>query len=371
LLGNSPALEAIRSDLEAAAQSQAKVLITGETGVGKEVVARHVHQHGVRRMARLTTVNCAGVPDSLLESELFGHVRGSFTGAYRDKPGVLEAAANGTVFLDEVGEMTPRMQAVLLRFLETGELQRVGADRAHTRVDVRVIAATNRDLVGQVATGGFREDLYYRLNVIRIHVPPLRERREDIPLLVEHFVALCSSHYGSARPVISREALDLLTAYDWPGNIRQLRNVTERALLRANGSVINAADLPADVRPASRIAVAQPAAPVASAAELEAAPFVAQLRAGESFWAVVYPAFMSRDITRATLRAILSDGLQRSAGNYRMLTELFNMPRDDYKRFLSFLRKHDCQVPFKPYRSGAVPLAGREVSEEYPAAATA
>src|SRR5882724_9379316 len=170
----------IEADIECAARTDAKVLVTGETGVGKEVVARLIHQRSARSSSSLVTLNCAGLPDSLLESELFGHVRGSFTGAYRDKPGLLEMAPNGTVFLDEVGEMSTRMQVVLLRFLETGEIQRIGSDRVSTRVDVRLITATNRDLMAQAAKGEFREDLYFRLNVIRIAIPPLRERIDDI-----------------------------------------------------------------------------------------------------------------------------------------------------------------------------------------------
>src|SRR5713226_7296316 len=174
LVCRSEAMQSIEVDIECAARTDAKVLITGETGVGKEVVARLIHQRSGRSAAASVTLNCAGLPDSLLESELFGHVRGSFTGAYRDKPGLLEMAPNGTVFLDEVGEMSPRMQVVLLRFLETGEIQRVGADRSHTRVNVRLITATNRDLHTQIAAGSFREDLYFRLNVIRLCIPPLR-----------------------------------------------------------------------------------------------------------------------------------------------------------------------------------------------------
>src|SRR5262245_51327793 len=160
LVGRSEAIKQIEEDIECAARSDAKVLITGETGVGKEVVARLIHHRSARLTGPLVTVNCAGLPDSLLESELFGHVRGSFTGAYRDKPGLLEMAPHGTVFLDEVGEMSMRMQVVLLRFLETGEIQRIGADRPHTRLDVRLVTATNRDLQAQIATGAFREDLY-------------------------------------------------------------------------------------------------------------------------------------------------------------------------------------------------------------------
>src|ERR1700704_781909 len=167
MIGVSAATRAIQEEIEYAARSDAKVLITGETGVGKEVVARLIHHRSARASASLVTLNCAGLPDSLLESELFGHVRGSFTGAYRDKPGLLEMAPNGTVFLDEVGEMSMRMQVVLLRFLETGEIQRIGADSSHTRVNVRLVTATNRDLQAQISSGAFREDLYFRLNVIR------------------------------------------------------------------------------------------------------------------------------------------------------------------------------------------------------------
>ena len=183
--------------------SDAKILITGESGVGKELVAMSVHAQSARAERPFITVNCAGLPETLLESELFGHVKGSFTGAYRDKPGMLEKADDGTIFLDEIGEMSLRMQGMLLRFLETGELQKVGADRVGRRVDVRVIAATNRALSEMVAQGLFREDLFYRINVINIHVPPLRERRDDIPLLVDHFFENMGRDNGN-RPQVSR-----------------------------------------------------------------------------------------------------------------------------------------------------------------------
>src|SRR5512144_514601 len=189
LIGASQAIRRIEEQVDAAADSDAKVLITGESGVGKEVVARLLHERGARRLARLLTINCAGLPDSLLESELFGHVRGAFTGAYRDKAGLLELGHRGTVFMDEVGEMSLRMQAVLLRFLETGEIHRVGADRAQTHADVRVIAATNRNLLERIQAREFREDLYYRLNVVHLAVPPLRDRREDIQPLLDYFLA--------------------------------------------------------------------------------------------------------------------------------------------------------------------------------------
>src|SRR5690242_4152883 len=188
LIGTSPAIDDLKAEVERVARSDAKVLITGESGVGKEIVARAIWAASPRIDAAFVPVNCAGIPETLLESELFGHVKGSFTGAYRDKPGKLEMASNGTIFLDEIGEMTLRMQGLLLRFLEAGEIQKVGAERIAVAVNVRVIAATNRNLRDLIAQAQFREDLFYRLNVIHLIVPPLRERREDIPLLVDHFL---------------------------------------------------------------------------------------------------------------------------------------------------------------------------------------
>jgi anaerobic nitric oxide reductase transcription regulator len=182
-------MQRLREDVDAAARSDAKVLIVGETGVGKEIVARMIHETGRRRTRNFVTINCAGLPDSLLESELFGHVRGSFTGAYRDKPGLAAMAHNGTLFLDELGETSLRMQALLLRFVENGEIQRVGSDRIDGRVDVRIIAATNRNLAKRIGEGEFREDLYYRLNVIRLAIPPLRERGDDVTMLLRHYLS--------------------------------------------------------------------------------------------------------------------------------------------------------------------------------------
>src|SRR3954466_8591047 len=242
LVGHSEAIRNIEADIDCAARADAKVLITGETGVGKEVVARLIHERSARAKGPLVTVNCAGVPDSLLESELFGHVRGSFTGAYRDKPGLLEMAQNGTVFLDEVGEMSMRMQVVLLRFLESGEIQRIGADRAHTRVNVRLITATNRNLQAQIEAGLFREDLYFRLNVIRLSIPPLRERVGDIPLLIEHYLESYSQMHRVPMLRLSQAAMDVLVGYRWPGNIRELKNVVERIVLKAPGPVIEPGD---------------------------------------------------------------------------------------------------------------------------------
>ena len=355
LVGNSPAIRALETELACAIRTDAKVLITGETGVGKEVVARLIHQRSGRATAPLVTLNCAGVPDSLLESELFGHVRGSFTDAIRDKPGILEMAPNGTVFLDEVGEMSMRMQVVLLRFLETGEIQRIGSDHSHKHVNVRLITATNRDLQAQIATGAFREDLYFRLNVIQLSIPPLRERTEDIPLLVSHFIELYSRVHGLEGPEISSQAMDVLRTYRWPGNIRELKNVIERLILKEPGSAVGPADLPADLtRPpdtprldgSSDDAASSSARPTRTADDLATLMLVH----GESFWSVVYPIFMSRDLTRSDLRRVIHVGLESTHGNYRQLVARFNMPDRDYKRFLAFLRQHDCHLPFQYFR---------------------
>ena len=353
LVGRSAAIRRIDEEIDSAARSDAKVLITGETGVGKEVVASLIHQRSQRASRRLVTLNCAGVPDSLLESEFFGHTRGSFTGAYRDKPGLLETAPNGTVFLDEIGEMSTRMQAVLLRFLESGEIQRLGADRPHTRVNVRLITATNRDLESQIKNGGFREDLFFRLNVIRLVIPPLRERAEDVPLLIEHYLkSYCQMHKVPMRDV-SPDAMDALVGYRWPGNIRELKNVVERTVLRAAGDAIGHEDLPHEVTRTAPGVALRPAAELGAAAP-KASPAqdltALMLDNGESFWSAVYPTFMSRDITRADLRKIIQAGLENTNGNYRLLVRLFNMPKEDYKRFLSFLRKHDCHLPFQRFR---------------------
>jgi transcriptional regulator with GAF, ATPase, and Fis domain len=355
LIGRSEAMLRLEAEIECAARSDAKVLITGETGVGKEVAARLIHQRSARSASPLVTLNCAGLPDSLLESELFGHARGSFTGAYRDKPGLLEMAPHGTVFLDEVGEMSPRMQVVLLRFLETGEIQRVGSDRSHTRVNVRVITATNRDLQEQIASGGFREDLYFRLNVIRLAIPPLRERVDDVPMLVQHFLTSYSRQHRSDVSGVSAEAMDVLMTYRWPGNVRELKNVVERMVLKATGASVRIHELPPEVlrTAASRSTIAGGAVKASQADELTSL----MVDHGEPFWAAVYPLFMARDLTRADLRRIVQAGLERTNGNYRSLVQLFNMPAADYRRFLSFLRKHDCQLPFQRFRTIAARLA--------------
>ena len=313
------------------------------------MIAHLIHQSSRRAGGRLVTLNCAGVPESLLESELFGHVRGSFTDAHRDKRGLLEQADGGTIFLDEIGEMSLRMQALLLRFLETGEIQPVGAHGPVKRVDTRMVAATNRDLLTQVAQGAFREDLYYRINVMHISVPPLRERPEDIKALLESFFERFSTQYERVSPVLSPEAASFLQAYAWPGNVRQLKNVAERLVLRDHTRPITVMDLPREI---TEDALAAAAAAQAPAVIDPARPdrFIRLLQ-GESFWSAVHEPFMARDMTREELRHIIRRGLSRTHGSYRQLTALFNLPPTDYKSLLNFLRKHDCHVPYKPFRT--------------------
>ena len=248
LLGKSRAIEQLRGDIESSARCDAKVLISGETGVGKEIVARLIHLHGARANQPFLAINCAGVPDSLLESELFGHVRGSFTDAYRDKPGLAVLADRGTLFLDELGEMSPRMQGVLLRFLETGEIHRLGADRIEQKVNVRVIAATNRNLRERVASGDFREDLYYRLNVAQVFVPPLRDRGNDILLLFTHYFDRYCRTQGITTPTLSTAAAEHLLKYTWPGNVRELKNVAERIAVRHPATAIQIEMLPREMQ---------------------------------------------------------------------------------------------------------------------------
>ena len=351
LIGTSPAMQRLQRDVEHVARSDAKVLITGESGVGKEVVAHAINAQSRRARCAFVPVNCAGLPETLLESELFGHVKGSFTGAYRDKPGKLEMAADGTIFLDEVGEMTLRMQGLLLRFLETGEIQKVGAERISQATNVRVIAATNRNLRDLITQGHFREDLYYRLNVLHIKVPSLRERREDIAGLTDHFIQRFANADGHGHQYMVRgiapDAVAALEAYDWPGNVRELENVLERLVVTGRHDIIQLADLPQEFRSPRTMSVG----PRRERRHTVADDLFKQLKEDRlSFWSSVYPLYMNREITRSNVRDLVHKGLEETRGNYKIVARLFNIEQNEYKRFLNFLRKHDCQLPFKEYR---------------------
>jgi transcriptional regulator with GAF, ATPase, and Fis domain len=328
LVGASPAIITLQEEIHYAAKCDAKVLITGESGAGKEIVARLIHASSARSRSALVTVNCAALSETLLETELFGHVRGSFTGAYRDRLGAFEQAHRGTVFMDEIGETSPRMQGLLLRFLETGEIQRVGSDQIQNRVDVRVIAATNRVLVESVANKIFLEQF--------------------------------ARQYQVDRPTLSAEALQTLTEHTWPGNVRELKNVVERLVIRARSGDIRRDDLPLEVLRAAPVAPLVVTPTTRPAADVL---FERMVNGGESFWSSVYAPFMSRDLTRDDLRAIVRKGLERTSGNYKVMVELFNMPGDDYKRFLGFLRKYQCHMPFQQFRSASLSREAKGASD--------
>ena len=345
VVGSSPVMDHAVSVATRVAASNVKVLITGESGVGKDVFARLIHSRSPRCAEPFVALNCAGVAETLLESELFGHVKGSFTGAYRDKVGSFEQAHRGTIFLDEIGDMGPRMQALLLRFLETGELRRVGSDSHSTRVDVRIVSATNRDLRAMVNKGQFRDDLLYRIDVTRIEIPPLRERSQDIPELVFHLMAKCG---GSLT--FSAAAMRLLESYRWPGNVRELQNVVEQLVSLVSGRPVEPADLPRTIVASHRdYKHVMPDRRRSIAADL----YDGLTSGGMRFWDDVHTLFTNRDITRADLRQLIRRGLAMSGGNYRGLLELFGMEQDDYKRLLNFLAAHDCRVEAKEFKPAA------------------
>jgi two-component system, NtrC family, response regulator AtoC len=304
LVGRSRVMRDLFQLLETVAQSSSTVLVTGETGTGKELAARAIHHNSPRRAQRFVAINCSAIPETLLEAELFGHVRGAFTGAVASRQGRFEQAHRGTLFLDEIGTMSPPLQAKLLRVLQSREFERIG-DSHPVRVDVRVIAATNSDLAKMVEQGAFREDLYYRLNVIPIHVPALRERREDVPLLVQHFIdRLCREQTPPRAPMtVSQEAMRVLMAFQWPGNVRQLENTVERAIALSPGRAqIELRDLPPDIQGA------------AAAPELSGVLFP---DGGIDFDAYV----------AAIERALIRESLERTHGNKRQAAKLLNLKR--------------------------------------------
>lgn len=357
IIGRSAVIRAICGLAERVAEGDAKVLITGESGVGKDLVAQLIHHRSHRARQPFVAVNCAGVPETLLESQLFGHVKGSFTDAYRDKIGMLQQAHRGTIFLDEVAEMSLRMQAMFLRFLENGEIQPVGSETVRTQVDVRVIAATNKDLMAAVSAGNFREDLMYRLDVVHIRVPPLRERAEDVRALIEHHLA------RAQRPInLTEEALHALETYRWPGNVRELQNVIERLIWTSVNETVAIEDLPPRLLPGRSETIL----PTRERRRQRADDLFKALTEGSfNFWEHVHPLFLDRDLTRHDLRGLVRRGLAATRGNYQAVVRLFGMPDTDYKRFLNFLGTHGCVVDFREFRSPA-PLDGEAAKDPVP-----
>ncbi|MBI4271708.1 MAG: sigma-54-dependent Fis family transcriptional regulator [Candidatus Rokubacteria bacterium] len=309
IVGKHAAMQKLYRLVAQVARTTATVLITGESGTGKELIARAVHRQGPRRDTPFVPVNPAAIAETLIESELFGHEKGAFTGAYQRKLGKLELAHGGTLFLDEIGTLKAELQAKLLRVLQEREIERVGGTRA-IKIDVRVIAATNVDLKQAVARGAFREDLYYRLNVVPIEVPPLRERIEDLPLLVEHFVRHYGQQFGKRVQGLSPEALGALAEYRWPGNVRELQNVVERCVVLAEGPVIGLNDLPLDVLlPDHRIRVRR----------AERLPL--------------------KDATQEFERQIVLRGLERVSGNQSEAARILGIHRNSLKRLLERWRE--------------------------------
>jgi two-component system response regulator AtoC len=299
VIGKSRPMERLFQLLETVAPTNSTILITGETGTGKEVVARAIHHNGPRRLHRFVALNCSAIPETLLEAELFGHVRGAFTGAIGNRQGRLEQAHKGTVFLDEVGTMSAALQMKLLRVLQEREFERVG-DSHTTKVDVRVIAATNSDLARMVSEGQFREDLFYRLNVIPVQLPPLRERKEDIPLLVQHFLETLRA---GAPLTVSQEAMRRLMAFSWPGNVRQLENAIERAVaLSAGRTQIDVGDLPTEVQKAQETALSTAVTLPEDGLDLDA--FIADIE-----------------------RDLIQRSLERTGGNKGQAARLLNLKR--------------------------------------------
>ena len=307
--------------IRAAARINGSVLVTGETGTGKELVARSIHDLSVRTREKFVAVDCGALPEDLIESELFGHRRGAFTSAVNDKVGLFEEANGGTLFLDEIANTTRRFQAKLLRALQERHIRRIG-ELISRPIDIRVIAATNCDLITMVRRGDFREDLYYRLNVFPIQLPPLRRRMDDVPLLVRHFLR--------GRKEISIDAVNKLRTYAYPGNIRELENVIERAVGSARGETIESDDV---ILPRNW--------------EVPVEPIDIEM---ENFWDSVARPFCDHMITRYHLEHVVRQGLSQTNGSYRLLVRHFNMPDSDYKKFMDFLRRHRCNVDYREFR---------------------
>jgi DNA-binding NtrC family response regulator len=303
LIGKSQPMQKLFQMLETVAGTNSTILITGETGSGKEVVAKAIHHASPRRAHRFVALNCSAIPETLLEAELFGHVRGAFTGAVGNRQGRLEQAHKGSLFLDEVGTMSTALQMKLLRVLQEREFERVG-DSHSTKIDVRVMAATNSDLAQMVADGEFREDLFYRLNVIAVQLPPVRERKEDIPLLVKHFLDRLGADNPDTRPkTISQDAMRRLMAYQWPGNVRQLENAIERAVAMSAGRAqIDVTDLPMEIQQAQESVLASPVTLPEEGIDLDA--FVANVE-----------------------RELIQRSLERTGGNKGAAAKLLNLKR--------------------------------------------
>jgi len=333
IVGQSPSLRKVLEAVKRAAPTNATVLLLGESGVGKELVARTIHRNSPRAGQRFVQVNCAAIPEELIESELFGHEKGSFTGATEKQIGKFEQADRGTIFLDEVGDMSPKTQAKVLRVLQEQEVERLGSART-IKVDVRVIAATNKNLEEAIGRGEFREDLYFRLNVIPILVPPLRERREDLPLLVQHFARMTGEEHNLKPKRFDAGVMDALQRYRWRGNIRELRNTIERLMIMSPGDVVRVEDLPGEVR-GGDVSVAAPrdaGAPGTAAAAADSASGTTTTPAAGTL----------REFKDAAERAYLVQKLRENNWNISKTAEIIDTPRSNlYKKLEQYGIKQD------------------------------
>lgn len=350
IIGSGPGMERVFRLVEKAMNSAFPVLICGETGTGKEVITKAIHFGSDRKDKPFVAQNCAAIPSELLESEMFGYKRGSFTGAHVDKKGLFEAAHGGTLFLDEIGDLDQGLQAKLLRVLQDGNIRRVG-DTSERKVDVRIISATNRDLKAAVDAGTFRLDLYYRLNVIQIDLPPLRERTEDIPLLLHLFLEKTGKQMGKSFKGFTKRALERLRLHSWPGNVRELENVVARAVVFADGDTIDVDSLPPltsdRLVPTPAAAGPEGAAPAVTAPPVpsEGLRLFQAIRSGHGdFWTLVKQPFLKRDLSRGVVKEVVSFALEQTGGKYtRALAEL-GLPDDDYRKFMNFLAKFKLKV---------------------------
>ena len=326
LIGQSDAIKSLRHEINVVAQSDLAVLITGETGVGKEVVARHLHAQSDRSDAPLVHINCAALPENLVESELFGHTQGAFSGATQDRAGKFELADGGTLFLDEIGEMPLAMQPKLLRALQSGEVQRVGSDRQH-QVNVRIIAATNRDLAREVAAGRFRADLYHRLSVYPIEVPPLRARERDVLLLAGHFLEQARRRSGLSGVRLDESAREALQAYDWPGNVRELEHLISRAMLRAGAAASTGNQTSRAVNIDAALLELGNLSGIGQAAHSEHATPAAESTPGQSL----------REATDDFQRRVIITTLERHDGNQSRAARELGIDRGNFSRLLKRL----------------------------------
>ncbi|MEE8348670.1 MAG: sigma 54-interacting transcriptional regulator [Acidobacteriota bacterium] len=339
IVGKHAVMQKLFAEIKSAASSNSTVLIAGESGTGKELVAQGIHSLSDRRRERFLPINCSALPPDLIESELFGHSRGSFTGAVEGKLGLFEAASKGTLFLDEIDTMPVGLQSRLLRVLEEKKIRRLG-ETEQRPIDVRVVAASNQALNGLIRKGEFREDLYHRLNVCQIRVPPLRKRLSDLPFLIRYILAGLNGETGNEKDV-SDAALLLLTRYSFPGNVRELENIIESAYHLTVGRSISS----------EHIAWRLEDYPVPHNKSSHVETIVEVLASGKGdFWGTVRDPFLDRDLSREEVRQIIALGLGVCNGRYRRLIKHFNLPDRDYKRFLSFLSNHNCKVNFRQFR---------------------